>query len=292
MVLKTDTGRLFIFSHSFPSMAGINIPLEKPIPYIGITLIQIIWAIVIFAVGVVITKTIVYLFRKGIKKTKLPAILADFLSKLLAVFLYVIFLLMAVAALGFDVNSIILGISAIIGLILGFGLQDTFTNLAAGFWIALTRPFNEGDYVTTNGMDGTVKGIGVMVTELLTPDNKYIAIPNKLVWGSPIINYTRMKTRRVNVDIGVAYGTDIDQAVKIAMNLMKNEELILNEPEPAVVISELADSSINLQLRAWTKTENYWNLKGILMKKIYEEYGKVGIEIPYPQLDVHIRDKK
>ncbi len=273
-------------------MLGINIDLGSPLPYIGITPIQIIWAIIIFAIGVVVTKIIVYVFKKGVKRTTIPAILADFLSKLLAIFLYIVFFLMAVAALGFDVNSIVLGISAIIGLILGFGLQDTFTNLAAGFWIALTRPFNEGDYVTTNGLDGTVKGIGVMVTELLTPDNKYIAIPNKLIWGSPIINYTRKKTRRVNVDIGVAYGTDLNRAIDLAIGMMKNEKLVLKEPEPAVVISELADSSINLQLRAWTNTENYWELKGKLSKGIYELYRKEGIEIPYPQLDVHIKNEK
>ena len=269
-------------------MAGLNISLNTPLPYIGITLFQIIWAVVIIGVGYAITKIVVYIFKKGLSKTKLPQILADFLSKVLAILLYIVFILMAVVALGFNVDSIVLGLSAIIGLVLAFGMQDTFTNLAAGFWLALVRPFNEGDYVTINGLDGTVKGIGVMITELLTPDNKQISIPNKLVWGSPIINYTRKKTRRVDVNVGVAYGTNLSKAIDLAMGMMKNEKLILKDPDPTVVITELADSSINLQLRAWTKTENYWRVKGILTKGIYELYGKKGIEIPFPQLDVHL----
>ncbi|RLF76035.1 mechanosensitive ion channel family protein, partial [Thermococci archaeon] len=110
-----------------------------------------------------------------------------------------------------------------------------------------------------------------------------------IIWGSSIVNYTRMPTRRVNVDIGVAYGTDLDRAIKIAMELMENHSLVLKDPAPSVAITALADSSINLQLRAWTKTEDYWTVKGDLTKGIYNAYNKEGIEIPFPQLDVHLK---
>ncbi len=145
--------------------------------------------------------------------------------------------------------------------------------------------------VEVAGKTGKVNGIGLMSTELLTPDNKLITIPNKLVWGSIIVNYTRMPTRRVDVDVGVAYGTNLDRAIKLAMELMKSHPKVLDEPEPSVVITALADSSINLQLRAWAKTEDYWAVKGDLTRGIYELYTREGIEIPFPQLDVHLRNE-
>ena len=129
-----------------------------------------------------------------------------------------------------------------------------------------------------------------MATELLTPDNVLITIPNKLVWGSPIANYTRMPTRRVDVGVGVAYGTNLDRAVKIAMELMKGHPLVLDSPAPSVAVTTLADSSINLQLRAWVKTKDYWTVKGDLTRGIYELYREEGIEIPFPQMDVHVRE--
>lgn len=199
-------------------------------------------------------------------------------------------ILLAVRALGIEVGSVVIGLSAVIGLILGFGMQDTLTNLAAGVWIAALRPIDMGEVVEVAGKVGKVNAVGIMSTELLTPDNVLITIPNKLVWGNVITNYTRMPTRRVDVNVGVAYGTDLDKAIKIAMDLMQNHPKVLKDPAPTVVITELADSSINLQLRAWAKTEDYWTVKGDLTKGIYEAYMKEGIEIPFPQMDVHIKE--
>jgi small-conductance mechanosensitive channel len=127
-----------------------------------------------------------------------------------------------------------------------------------------------------------------MVTELLTPDNTYITIPNREVWGSPIKNDTRMPQRRVDVNVGVAYGGDLSKSIDIAMNMMKGNKMVLSDPAPDVVVTELADSSVNLQLRAWTKTDNYWTLKGWLTKNIKLVYDKEGIEIPFPQMDIHM----
>jgi small conductance mechanosensitive channel len=147
-----------------------------------------------------------------------------------------------------------------------------------------------GEVVEVAGKTGKVNAVGIMSTELVTPDNVLITIPNKLVWGSVITNYTRMPTRRVNVDVGVAYGTDLDKAIKIAMKLMENHPKVLKDPAPGVAITGLGDSAINLQLRAWTKTEDFWEVKGYLTKAIYETYMKEGIEIPFPQVDIHIRE--
>ncbi len=267
------------------------VAFDEPLPYIGITPFQLVSALVILIVGYIIAKIIVSLFKKSVKKTKLPPLVVEFLGRFLAIGLYLIVLIVALGAVGISVSPIILGLSAVVGLILGFGLQDTLTNLAAGIWLAVLRPIDMGEVVEVAGKTGKVHDIGLMGTKLLTADNKLITIPNKLVWGSIIVNYTRMPTRRVGIDIGVAYGTDLDRAIKLAMDLMKSHPKVLDDPEPTVVITALADSSINLQLRTWAKTEDYWTVKGDLTKGIYELYTKEGIEIPFPQLDVHLKNE-
>ncbi|WP_297068973.1 mechanosensitive ion channel family protein [Thermococcus sp.] len=266
------------------------VALDKPLPYLNMTPMQVVTALVILILGWILTKVIVSSFKHGLRKTKLPELVVEFLAKFLSMMLYVTVILLAVRALGIGVGSVVLGISAVIGLILGFGMQDTLTNLAAGVWITALRPFDKGEYISVAGHSGSVHSVGVMATELLTPDNVLITIPNKLVWGSPIANYTRMPTRRVDVGVGVAYGTNLNRAVKIAMELMKGHPLVLDSPAPSVGITTLADSSINLQLRAWAKTEDYWTVKGDLTRGIYELYREEGIEIPFPQMDVHVRE--
>ncbi len=265
------------------------IDLEAPIPYIGVSVMQIIWFTVVLIVGLIVVKIAMLVFRRSLRKTALPDILTEFLVRLLSVLLYIVVLLAALPYLGYDVSSIVLGLSAIIGLILGFGMQDTITNLASGFWIAITRPFDKGDVVSTQGYTGKVTGIGIMSTQFLTPDNTFISIPNRLIWGSPMVNYTRMNLRRADVNVGVAYGTDLDRAIKIAMDVMAKHPMVVKEPAPGVAITELADSSINLQLRPWSRTEDYWTVKGEITKAIYDAYRAEGIEIPFPQMDVHLK---
>jgi small-conductance mechanosensitive channel len=137
-------------------------------------------------------------------------------------------------------------------------------------------------------MTGKVNAVGIMATELLTPDNKLITIPNAQVWGSPIENATRMPVRRVDVNVGVAYGDSVDDAVRTGLEVMKRHELVLDDPAPTVAVKELADSSVNLQLRPWAKTEDYWTVKGDITKGIYEAIPAAGLSIPFPQLDVHV----
>ncbi len=201
------------------------VAFDEPLPYIGgVTPFQLVSALIILIVGYVVAKILVGIFKRGLRKTKLPPLVIEFLGRFLAVLLYVTVIIVALGAVGVSVSSLILGLSAVIGLILGFGLQDTLTNLAAGVWIAALRPIDVDEVVEVGGKTGgKVKAVGIMSTELLTPDNKLITIPNKLVWGGSVItNYTRMPTRRVDVDVGVAYGTDLDRAIKLAIDLMKN----------------------------------------------------------------------
>jgi len=272
---------------------GISIGiLEQVIPYTGITVSRLIFAIAVLIAGFISVKLLVRIFRKGIEKAKLPDLTTQFLTHFLSILLYVITILIFLKSLGLDVDSYVVGLSAVIGLVLGLGMQDTFTNIASGVWVAAVRPIDMGETVTLNGQTGKVKSVGIMSTELLTPDNQLITIPNKLVWGSSIVNMTRMPTRRASVDVGISYSSDIEKAIVTALDIMKGHPLILKEPEPAVVTTELANSSVNLQLRAWTKTGDFAAVKNTLTAGIFEAYRREGIEIPFPQMEIHVKEVK
>ncbi len=262
------------------------------IPYTNITLLKLIFAIAVLIAGLISVKILVYLFRKGIQKTKLPELTTQFLANFLSILLYVVVVLIFLKSLNFDVDSFVVGLSAIIGIVLGLGMQDTFTNITAGVWVAAIRPIDTGETVIVNGQTGKVRSVGIMSTELLTPDNQLITIPNKLVWGSSIVNMTRMPTRRASVDVGISYSSDIEQAIKIALDLMRMNPLVLQDPQPAVVTTELASSSVNLQLRAWTKTGDFMAVKNALTAGIFEAYRREGIEIPFPQMDIRVKEIK
>ena len=263
--------------------------LDNTIPYTDISIFNIIIAILIIIIGFAIVKIVVSIFQSGLKKRKLPALVIEFLGRLIASLANIMVILLAVGALGFDVNSVVLGLSAIIGLILAFGLSESFHNFFAGVWLAALRPIDKDEVVSVSGITGKVSAVGMMATEFLTPDNKFITVPNKLVFGSPIENMTRMPIRRVDVNVGIAYGSAIDQAIRVAMRLMRSHSMVLKDPAPTVVSTELADSSVNLQLRPWAKTDDYWTVKDDITKGIHDVYLKAGIEIPFPQLDVHMK---
>jgi len=269
-----------------------EIIMKQVIPYTEITVSRLIFALIVFVVGLALSKHIIHVFRRGIQKTRIPDLTVQFLTHFLSIFLYVIVILIFLKSLNFDVDSYIVGVSAAIGIVLGLGLQDTFTNLTAGVCVAAIRPIDMEETVTVNGQTGKVKSVGIMSTELLTSDNQLITIPNKLVWGSSIVNMTRMPTRRVSVDVGISYSSSLEKATEIALNLMKTHPLVLKEPEPAVITTELANSSINLQLRAWAKTGEMGNVKNDLIAGIFDAYTKEGIEIPFPQIDINIKEIK
>ncbi|HII92631.1 MAG TPA: mechanosensitive ion channel family protein [Methanosarcina sp.] len=266
--------------------------MKQVIPYTEITVSKLIFALIMLVMGFILSKYIIHVFRRGLQKTRIPDLTVQFLTHFLSILLYVIIILIFLKSLNFDVDSYILGVSAAIGIVLGLGLQDTFTNLTAGVCVAALRPIDMGETVTVNGQTGKVKSVGIMSTELLTLDNQLITVPNKLVWGSSIVNMTRMPTRRVSVDIGISYSSSLEKATGIALNLMKTHPLVLKEPEPAVVTTELANSSINLQLRAWAKTEEMGTVKNNLVTGIFDAYTKEGIEIPFPQMDINIKEIK
>ncbi|HON40825.1 MAG TPA: mechanosensitive ion channel family protein [Methanoculleus sp.] len=268
---------------------GDNFSLSTPASLSSITPESVVLALIVAVIGLIVVRVIRSAFKTMLSRaSKLSGLVVEFLVRFFSILLYVILILVVMATLGFDVSSVVLGLSAVIGLILGLGLQDTITNLAAGVWVAAFRPIDKGEFAEVNGISGTVMGVGIMMTEMLKPDNTYITIPNSQVWGNPVINYSRMETRRLDVTVGVAYDTDLNKAIRVATDLMKSHEGVLPSPEPVTVVTELADSSVNLSLRAWTKTEDLWGVKWDLTREIVGAFRDAGIEIPFPQVDVHL----
>ena len=265
--------------------------LDATLPFTSITLMQLLTAVAALIVGIIAAKIILRFFKRSMRKTKLSDILIEFLSHFMGAFLYVIVILLVLSTLGVTVGSILVSLAAMAGLIMGFGMSDTVNNIASGTWIAALRPIDIGEVVTINGKTGKVNAVGIMATELLTPDNVFVTIPNSQVWGASIENATRMPTRRADVAVGIGYGSSVDKAVQVAMDIMKSHPLVLDDPEPAVVITELADSSVNLALRPWTNTENYWAVKGDVSKAVLEGLPEAGVEIPFPQIDVHMKQE-
>lgn len=265
--------------------------LDETIPHTGITVFNIIVAIIVLIVGLIVVKIIIKFFKKSLTKSKMPELVIDFLGTLIGAILKIVVILFVASSLGFDTSAVVISLSAIFGLVLAFGMQDSLNNLFAGMWIAALRPINKGEYVTVSGYSGTVSAVGMLSSEFLTKDNRYITIPNGQVWGEPIVNKTRMPTRRVDMNVGIAYGTSLDKAYQVSMEVMKKHPLVLDNPEPDIVLMDLGDSSINLQLRPWTKTGDYWTVDDEVLQGVVEAFEREGIEIPFPQMDVHMKQK-
>jgi small conductance mechanosensitive channel len=174
------------------------------------------------------------------------------------------------------------------GLAVGFALQGSLANFAAGVLLVLFKPIRVGDYVEAGGVSGTVEEIQIFATKLKSPDNKAIIVPNGKVMGDNIINYTMKETRRVDLVAGVSYSDDLNKTQKVIEEILAADSRVLKDPAPTVAVLELADSSVNFAVRPWVKTAEYWDLYFDLQKAIKERFDAEGISIPFPQRDVHL----
>lgn len=217
------------------------------------------------------------------KINKLDATLKTFLGGLAK---YAILAIAGVAVLGqFGVQTAsLLAVLGAAGLAIGLALQGTLSNVAAGVMMLILRPFNVGDYIEAGGVGGTVKTLGLFGTELATPDNIYIFVPNQQVWSSEVKNYNRNKQRRQDIVCGVGYGEDIDKAFKVFEKAVKAEKRLVKSEgkEPIVMVTSLGDSSVNITARVWTTTGDFWNVKWDLTKSIKEALDKADVSIPFP----------
>jgi len=253
--------------------------------------IKIFFALVIFIVGKILAKSITNLVRKGMRKSGMDEALIKFLGGLVYAVLLVAVILAAVDTLGVNVTSL-LAIVGAAGLAVGLALKDSLANFAAGVMIMIFRPFKIGDFVTTGGVAGVVDEIGLFCVLMHTPDNQRIIIPNSAVFGNTITNTSALPTRRIDLVMGISYDDNIGTAKKIIEDIIAADERILDDPAPVIAVSELADSSVNLVVRPWVKSENYWPTRFDLLETMKVKLEEGGISIPFPQRDVHIYNEE
>ena len=264
----------------------IGIPDE--IPVVGIPLWKLGLCIGTLIVGFIVVKFGTKTLKSYLMKAKMEEILAEFITKVVRLLLYVFVVGTAFGFLGLNIGPAMISLSVVLGFVLGFALGDTLSNIASGFMIAVTRPFKVGDFVTVNGETGVIKTVGISNMELDTPDNKHVVIPNKAAWGSNIINFTHNPTRRIDMEAGVSYETDLDLTIRTTFDVLKADPRILEDPAPNVAVKEMADSAVVFVVRPWVKTKDYWDVFFDTQKAIKEAYDAAGISIPFPQMDVHL----
>ncbi len=249
--------------------------------------INTVFAITIFVVGRIISKTIVKILKRILHKTGMDPILVNFISSILNSVLLIFVIIAALDQLGVATNSLIALLGAA-GLAVGLALQNSLQNFASGVMLIIFRPFKTGDFVEAGGTSGMVESITIFNTVMRTGDNREIIVPNGAIYNGNIINYSAKATRRIDMVFGIGYEDDIKKAKDIMLNIISEDERILKDPEPLVAVAELADSSVNFNVRPWVNTADYWSVRFDLTEKIKLAFDENGISIPYPQMDLHI----
>jgi len=253
--------------------------------------IQIAIAIAIFIVGKIIARILANLVQKGMRKGGTDEMLVGFIGNITYAILLVAVVLAAIDSLGVNVTSL-MAIVAAAGLAVGLALKDSLGNFAAGVMIIIFRPFKIGDYITAGGTAGVVDEIGLFATIMHTPDNQRLIVPNSSIIGGNITNTSALPTRRVDLVFGIGYNDNIGQARDIIMAVMEADERILKDPAATVMVGELADSSVNLNVRPWVEAGDYWSVYWELLESVKVKFDEAGISIPYPQQDVHMHEVK
>ena len=250
--------------------------------------INVVTAILILIAGALVIKLIRGAVARALAKVnKMSKLLSDFLVSVVGKTCWAVLLLLVLQRLGVNVGPLVAGLG-ITGFILGFAFQETLGSFAAGMMIALNQPFKVGDYVVAGGVEGAVLELNMMATVFATADNKKVVVPNKVVWGSAITNFSALGKRRVDTKICVAYGTDLKKAVDIAGKALKAVPSVLADPAPAVAVASLDDSAVTINLRPWAVCADYWAVYSAAQEAVKKAFDENGITIPFPQIDVHM----
>ena len=245
-----------------------------------------------FFVIILISWILAVLIGKAVKKAVVriesaSALLKDFIVKITRKLIFIVGFVVALSMLGINVGPLLAAIGAA-GFIIGFALQGTLSNFASGIMILIYRPYDVGDIIEVGGASGTVDAMTIVSTTLMTLDNQKIVVPNNMIWGDKITNFTGSEKRRVDMVFGIGYGDDIAKAQKILEEILVNHAAVLKDPEPVVKVHELADSSVNFVVRPWVETDNYWDVYWDITRTVKERFDAEGVSIPFPQRDVHL----
>ena len=248
---------------------------------------KLVLAIVVLIIGLWLIKRVLKLMNKAMERSSTEPTLAKFLGSLVSIGLKALLLISVASMIGIETTSFIAILGAA-GLAIGLALQGTLANFAGGALVLLFRPYKVGDFVEAQGVSGTVTEIQIFNTVIKTGDNKRIIVPNGAISNGIITNYSTEPTRRVDFVFGIGYEDDVGKAKAVLARLVKEDSRSLADPAPVVVVSELADSSVNFTVRVWVNAADYWGVYFDLTEKVKLTFDQEGISIPFPQSDVHV----
>lgn len=251
-------------------------------------LIKILIALAIYFVGRWIVRRILKLVDVAMQHRNVDISLRSFTRNTISTVFTLLLVLIVVSTLGVNVTSLI-AVASAATLAIGMALSGTAQNFAGGVMILLMKPYRVGDYISAQGQSGTVRDIKLFSTVITTADNQTIYIPNNSIATAIIDNYSTADLRRVDWSVGISYGDDVDVARKAVLAMLAADSRILKDPEPVVWVAALADSSVNLTIRAWVKNSDYWNVFFEHNEEFYKELPKHGLSFPFPQMDVHMK---
>lgn len=248
---------------------------------------KVVVALIIIIAGFMIARALSNFMVKRLDKSNIDNAVVSFLAGILRAIIIVAAILMSLSHVGVQTTSFVAILGAA-GLAIGLSLQGSLANFASGVLIMIYHPFKSGDYVDAGGIQGTVQRIELFTTILKTPDNKLVIVPNSRITGSEITNFSEEPTRRVDLVIGVSYKADLKKTKEVLMDVITNDERVLKDPAPRVAVTALSDSSVDLIVRPWVNSSDYWPVYWDLMERIKNALDENGIGIPYPQMDVHL----
>lgn len=271
----------------FFTMNDMRTILDKFIEWCASTVGTIVWALIVWIIGKKILKALLKVLGKALDRSRLDEGVTKFMLSLSRFAGNVVLVIMIIDILGFDTTSFIAVLGSA-GIALGMSLQGSLANVAGGILILLFKPFAVGDYIVAGGYEGNVTTIDLLYTKLITIDNKMVTIPNGTLSNSSIVNVASQPQRRLDIQIGIGYSSDLKLAKRLLLDAMNKQAGVLTDKDIMVVVKSLDDSCVTLETRCWVITSDYWNVRFALLEGYKETFDDNGIEIPFNQMDVHI----
>lgn len=254
--------------------------------------IRIVLTVLFFFIGTRLIKLVRKILKKSLERANADRGVVQFLDAFVKAALYVVLIFMLAMSFGLDAAGVV-AILGSAGVAIGLALQGSLSNLAGGLLILLLKPFKVGDFITesTHDRSGTVEEIGLFYTKIQMPDNKIVVMPNGMLANNGIVNATAMQKRRMDVTVGIAYDSDIKKAKEVLLEILQKDETVLKEEEMLVFVDNLAESSIVLNIRCWFRNEDYWEGKWRITEEVKYALDEAGIVIPFPQMDIWVKEK-
>lgn len=282
-----DVKEVFEETQRFFTMNDMRTILDKFIEWCASTVGTIVWALIVWVIGKKILKALLKVLGKALDRSRLDEGVTKFMLSSSRFAGNVVLVIMIIDILGFDTTSFIAVLGSA-GIALGMSLQGSLANVAGGILILLFKPFAVGDYIVAGGYEGNVTTIDLLYTKLITIDNKMVTIPNGTLSNSSIVNVASQPQRRLDIQIGIGYSSDLKLAKRLLLDAMNKQAGVLTDKDIMVVVKSLDDSCVTLETRCWVVTSDYWNVRFALLEGYKETFDDNGIEIPFNQMDVHI----